>query len=265
MNAPNALANYAASYGVPAHSFSQSIHAENTGGMNKNYGAQVKAFETNEYYTYIASDATGCYHEGKSQEVIRQFLFVYPDHFVVFDRVASKKPGQKKTWLLHTQHEPKVQGDTFSADHRQGRLFVRTLLPVEQHAQKIGGPGKEFWTGSRNWPVRPQWQSLSADKHLFGCWRMEVSSSQDNERELFLHLIQVGDRGSPNAITPSKRVDENGKVGVEFQAGSMSVRVLFNRKGAIGGDIRVTKNGKVLADQPLIQKVMDQQKLSDYR
>ena len=239
--------------------------AENTGGMNKNYGAQVKAFETNECYTYIASDATNCYHEGKSQEVIRQFLFVYPDYFVVFDRVASKKPEQKKTWLLHTQHEPKVQGDTFSADHRQGRIFVRTLLPAEPHAQKIGGPGKEFWTGSRNWPVRPEWQSRSPDKHLFGCWRMEISSPQNNQRELFLHLLQVGDKKTLGSMAASKRIDGNGKVGVEFQAGPISVRVLFNKKGTIGGDIHVAKKGKVLVDRPLIQKVIHQQKLSDYR
>ncbi len=231
---------------------------ENTGGMNKNYGAQVKAFETNDRYTYIASDATACYHEGKSQEVVRQFLFVYPDYFVVFDRVASKTPQQKKTWLLHSQHEPVVRGDTFSADHREGRIFVRTLLPRELHSEKIGGPGKEFWTGTRNWPVRKDWQRLTPDQQVFGGWRVEISSAQDNQRELFLHLIQVGDRQQLRDMVRSERVDGDAEVGVEFQAGQAAVRVVFNRQGEVGGHIRISERGKVLVDRPLTREVMPQ-------
>jgi len=211
----------------------------NTGGMNKNYGAQVKAFETNDRFTYIASDATGCYHEEKSQEVVRQFLFLYPDYFVVFDRVSSKTPQQKKTWLLHTQHEPEVCGDTFFAEHREGKIFVRTLLPQAFRSEKIGGPGKEFWAGGRNWPVRKDaeqdWQKLTPDQHLFGCCRMEISSTRPHQRELFLHLIQVGDRRELQKMAPSRRVESGQQAGVEFQAGEATVRVLFNSEGDVGG------------------------------
>ncbi|MBI3947049.1 MAG: heparinase II/III family protein, partial [Armatimonadetes bacterium] len=180
----------------------------NTGGMNKNHGAQVLAFETNDRFTYIASDATRCYHEEKAGEVIRQFLFVCPDYFVVFDRVASRTPQQQKTWVFHTQHEPQVRGDLFSAEHREGKVFARTLLPQAAAAEKVGGPGKEFWADGKNWPVRQDWQRLTPDEHLFGCWRMEIASARENERELFLHLIQVGDRGELNEMVPSRRVEE---------------------------------------------------------
>jgi hypothetical protein len=49
MNAPNALANYAASYGVPAHSFSQSIHAE----------IQAGGHDFQVYLATLASPETG--------------------------------------------------------------------------------------------------------------------------------------------------------------------------------------------------------------
>jgi len=239
------------------------IEAEaNTGGMNKNYGAEVKAFETNDRYTYIASDATFCYHQDKAQEVVRQFLFVYPDYFVVFDRVISKKPEQKKRWLLHTQYEPKVQGDTFSADHRQGRIFVRTLLPQQGRAEKVGGPGKEFWADGRNWPKwRPGARWEDPEEHLFGRWRMEISPPQGSRRDLFLHLIQVGDRQELASMAPSELVDEPDGAGVEFDAQGATVRVVFNRRDEVGGHIRVEQDGEALVDRPLAQRVMPQEKL----
>ncbi|MBI3946325.1 MAG: heparinase II/III family protein [Armatimonadetes bacterium] len=230
----------------------------NTGGMNKNFGAQVKAFETNDRYTYIASDATGCYNEAKAQEVVRQFLFVYPDYFVVFDRVTSRTPQQKKTWLLHTQCEPQVQGETLSAEQGGGKVFVRTLLPQAARFENVGGPGKEFWAGGKNWPVREDWQHLTPDQHLFGCWRMEVSSAEESQKGLFLHLIQVGDRQELKEMTRSRRIEEGQEAGVEFQAGKATVRVLFSREGAVGGHIRLAEGDKVLVDWPLTQEIMPQ-------
>jgi len=235
------------------------IEAEgNTGGMNKNFGAQVRAFETNDRYTYIASDATSCYHQDKAQEVVRQFVFVYPDYFVVFDRVVSKQPDQKKTWLLHTQYEPRIQGDTFSADHREGRIFVRTLLPREPELDKVGGPGKEFLADGKNWPVwRPE-ERPDPDEHLLGQWRTEISPAQENRRELFLHLIQVGDKEDLASMAHSELVEQGEAVGLAFQADGMSVRVVFNRTGSVGGRIRVAAPGREPVDKALAQTVMPQ-------
>lgn len=230
----------------------------NTGGMNKNYGALVKGFETNEYFTYIASDATSCYHQEKAQEVVRQFVFVCPDYFVVFDRVTSKKPEQKKTWLFHTQHEPKVQGDTFHAEHWEGKVFVRTLLPAPAAMVKIGGPGKEFWAGGRNWPVREDWQKYTPDQHLFGCWRMEISPLRPQHRDVFLHLIQVGAKQSLKEMTPSSLVKDAHQVGVEFVDGQRTIRVLFNLKGDIGGRIKIMEGEKVSVDRLFTNQVQKQ-------
>ncbi|MBI3944569.1 MAG: heparinase II/III family protein [Armatimonadetes bacterium] len=243
--------------------------AVNNGSMNRNYDAVVKAFETNDRYTYLSSDASPCYNPEKADEVIRQFLFVYPDYFVVFDRVGSKRADQTKTWLFHTQHEPRVQGDTFAAEHWDGKVFARTLLPRVPSLSKIGGPGKEFWADGKNWPPADQKQTYmhkdgepTPDRNLFGQWRMEVTSTQEQRRELFLHLIQVGDRQQLQEMTPSRLVDEGLRVGVEFQAGNASVRVLFNQTGDLGGHIRIAEGDNVVLDRPLTRGVVRQSGLA---
>ena len=242
----------------------------NTGGMQRNHGAEVLAFETDEHYTYIASDATTCYHEDKSEEVVRQFLFVYPDYFVVFDRVESKTPGQTKTWLFHTQMEPKRKRDIFHADHREGRIFVKTLLPERARFEKIGGPGNEFRADGRNWPVNKHMSSRmydedgnpTPDRNVFGNWRMEISPASENRRDLFLHLLQAGDREGLKEMTPSSLVGNEQEAGVEFVAGERTVRAVFKKEDEVGGHIRITEGGKVIVDRPLTMEVQNQQGLA---
>jgi heparin/heparan-sulfate lyase len=239
------------------------LSVANTGGMNKNHGAQVKAFETNEHFTYIASDATTCYNENKAEEVIRQFIFIYPDYFIVFDRVTSKSHDQKKTWLLHTQHEPQIDNDIFSAVHRNGKIFVRTLMPQDFHSEKIGGPGKEFWADGRNWPIEGDYnKKRTPDQHLFGCYRMEISSDNANKKELFLHLIEVGDKHELTKMTLSRFINKRNKAGIEFDTRETTVRILFNRDGEVGGNIRITRGSKTIIKQKLTNQVLEQQGLA---
>lgn len=239
------------------------LSVANTGGMNKNHGAQVKAFETNEHFTYIASDATTCYNENKVEEVIRQFIFIYPDYFIIFDRVTSKSHDQKKTWLLHTQHEPQIDKDIFSAVHREGKIFVRTLMPQDFHSEKIGGPGKEFWADGRNWPIEGDYnKKRTPDQHLFGCYRMEISSDNANKKELFLHLIEVGDKHELTKMTLSRFINKRNKAGIEFDTRETTVRILFNRDGEVGGNIRITRGSKTIIKQKLTNQVLEQQGLA---
>ncbi len=243
----------------------------NNGGMNRNYGASVRAFETDGLYTYVASDATSCYHSNKAAEVVRQFLFVYPDWFVVCDRLEAKAADQKKSWLFHTQYEPAVTGDTFRAEHWEGAVCVRTLLPRDRVSVKIGGPGKEFWADGRNWPAADAKQQRymadpagtpTPDRNLFGQWRMEISPAQARTRDLFLHLIEVGDKTVLTAMTPSTLIEDEQTAGVEFQAGARTVRVVFQKAGAVGGHIRIAEGGAVLADRPLATAVQRQEGLA---
>ena len=91
---------------------------------------------------------------------------------------------------------------------------------------------------------------------------MEISSAEDKQRELFLHLVHVGDTQELKDMAPSQRVDEDRRWGSEFQTRKTTVRVLFNRQGKVGGRIRITEGGKVLVDRPLTLAVMSQNGLA---
>ncbi len=214
----------------------------NDGGMNRAIGARVVAFEARPEYTYVASDAAPCYDPRKCKQVLRQFLFVPPAHFVIYDRVVSTSPDYPKTWLLHTAREPAIEGDTFSTEQGQGRLFARVLLPLPGAARirKVGGAGMQFWSDGRNWPI-PEGFRVRNDDELVGQWRVEVSPQQGRVEDEFLHLLEVGDRQRLLAMTPSQRIETEGKTGVEFDSGDRRVSVLFARQGPPAGSLRIRR------------------------
>lgn len=228
----------------------------NDGGQSSQLDSKVVAFETSPHFTYVASDATNCYNDEKCKLALRQFVFVPPDHFVIFDRVISTKPEYKKTWLLHTAREPQVDDLMFQAEQGEGRIMCRTMLPEDAVLTKIGGPGKQFWADGRNWPL-PEGYRTSDTTELLGQWRMEVSPGSAKTENLFLHLIQVGDQ-SMSSMVAAELISENGRVGVSFRFGENENTVLFAIEGAAAGHIRITTAGQTLVDKALTESVAQQ-------
>lgn len=227
------------------------------GGTYRTTGANCVAFETNPYYTYVAGDATPCYRAEKCKRVLRQFVFVMPNHFVVCDRVVSTKSEYKKQWLLHTQNEPKVDGRQFVADEGEGRLFCRTIHPGDAVLTKIGGPGREFRACGRNWPLVPNVANRWKEKGLLGNWRVEVSPGAPRTEDVFLHLIEVGEM-TLAAMAPAEPIQGNGVVGVRFRTGGKSAAVTFATRGQPAGHVKLTSGEKTLIDKDLAQDVMAQ-------
>jgi hypothetical protein len=64
-------------------------------------------------YTYTAGDGAAAYTK-KIEYYEREFLFLRPDVFVVFDRVRSVNPHYRKVWVAHTVDEPVVSGNPAS-------------------------------------------------------------------------------------------------------------------------------------------------------
>jgi len=114
----------------------------------------------------------------------------------------------------------------------QGRLRVQALLPLERQVIVRGGAGFEFWTpgderggawgSGKNWPLDPpaggplptdpylnrMWRTFWGQDfdHLSpsnrravvpGAWRMEVTPGADARDDVFLHLLEIGDKGTP--------------------------------------------------------------------
>ncbi len=231
------------------------------GGTYRTTGGECVAFETNQHYTYAAGDATPCYRDEKCGQVLRQYLFVMPNYFVICDRVQSVKPEYKKEWLLHTQNEPTVQGKMFYADEGDGRLFCKTLYPQNAKLNKIGGPGKEFYACGRNWDVVPEVKERWGDKALWGNWRMEVSPETPKKEDIFLHLIQVGDQ-TQSSMVESELIENNDSIGVQFEANDKTVTATFSKSGNAAGYIKISRGNKTIIDQNLTEKVNPQVGLS---
>jgi len=229
----------------------------NDGGQRKILGSKVVAFETTPDYAYVAGDATQTYHEEKCGLALRQFVFLPPDHFVVFDRVISTKSEYKKTWLLHTVAEPRIRGDEFSADHERGRIVCRTLLPEKSRVTKIGGPGRQFWSDGRNWPLPTGYRTPDTTP-LLGQWRVEVSPDAGRTEDFFLHLIQVGDDAVLERMVDSNLIRKDDQVGLRFKYGADEWEVLFGTEGGASGHITLKRSGSVKVRRELTRGVAPQ-------
>ncbi len=230
----------------------------NDGGQCREIGSTVTAFETSDRFTYVAGDATAAYHAGKCALALRQVLFVPPDHFVVCDRVTSTDPGYRKQWLLHTVGEPAINGDMFGAAHEGGQLHCRTLLPRTAALEAIGGPGRQFWCGGRNWPM-PEGFMLDGTEDALGQWRVEVSAPPTEQDTLFLHLIEVGDRDTTSTVRQAEVVETSHGVGVRLHTLDCQVEATFATEGRAAGHVKITSHdGEIGVDQALTGSVQKQ-------
>ncbi|MFD2331862.1 heparin/heparin-sulfate lyase HepB [Cohnella sp. GCM10020058] len=176
-------------------------------------------------YSYIKGDLTQAYSD-KVKQFERSMMFLnlkdaeHPAAMVVFDKVVSSNPNFKKSWLLHTEEEPIVNGSvttvTRSDNGYSGKLVNETLLPLADNVkiEKAGGPGHEFETDGTNYPRIP---STSADKNTIeaGAWRVEVSPKASAETDYFLNVMQVMDDGE-TTVLPSQRLDSEQMSGVQI-------------------------------------------------
>ena len=215
----------------------------NDGGQHLG-AAKVLAFETNPDFTYIASDAKETYR-AKCTEGVRQFVHVQPDVFVVYDRVGAADPSYRKEWLIHTHTEPVTDGNVTRASCDGGRLFCETVLPAKPVITKVGGPGREFWSNGKNWPLDPRFvkiaeKTAAKDKMgpYWGNWRFSVAPPVAAADDRFLHVITVGG-ADLSAPVKAEAVSGDGRDGVALTLpDGRRVTIAFNRTGAVGGQIR---------------------------
>ena len=214
--------------------------------------AKMLAFSTNPLFSYVAADAAPVY-QGKASAVVRQFIHVQPDFFVVYDRVDATDSAYRKEWLLHTENEPVVDRTCVRADCGKGRLFCETLLPEGAQLAKVGGPGREYWASGLNWELDPVFvkgataraKALGVGTY-FGKWRIEVSPVEPAKEDRFLHVLTAADTTCEKPVQ-AVRVEEDGRDGVvltlpdgmlDGKKGRLTVTCLFNRIGAVGGVVR---------------------------
>ncbi|MGD2064738.1 MAG: heparinase II/III family protein, partial [Nitrospirota bacterium] len=202
---------------------------------------------------------------------LRDFLYIRPELFVVFDRVSAFDRSFKKRWLLHTINEPRIEGRTVTilrddrvrsghnwdwglryagGDRRKyyqynGKLVVTTLLPEDARLVTVGGRGHEFDIGGHNYNEDKRGQEVVPDPLRGpdepGSWRVEVSPGGEREDDLFLHVLVPLEADQPNPYRVTSVAASGDMVGARIAGPVEAVYVLFNRRldrRAVDGAIR---------------------------
>ena len=216
----------------------------NDGGQNELLASELKILKETEDYVYLASDATKAYNSAKASLVMREFIWCMPDIFVVFDRVTSTDSSYPKSWLYHTASEPLANGLEFSETSQGGKSICRTLFPADAVLEKIGGPGKQFWSDGRNWPLPADKGSAVPDETwpLLGQWRVEVRPGAARKADVFMHIIKVGDEAM-SSLPATSTFETNSEIGVEFTYEGKDFRIAFDKTSDqnYGCNITVTR------------------------
>ncbi len=226
----------------------------------------VIAFETNPHYVYVCGDGTKAYNwlgegeytysEGRERKTYtpqlesftRQYVYLLPNTFVVYDRVTSVKPEARVVWQLHTVDEPEVNAATGTVivTHREGKLTSVTLLPekpvVDKQHQHLDGR-----------------QQTSND-----VWQITVERTAPEKVEQFLHVIHVGE--AEGYLAPQvKKLSGADAVGAELTADGLTHTVTFKTTGPVAGHVTVKKGDRVLIDEDLTTEVQPQKGYAEVR
>ena len=164
-------------------------------------------------YSYMKGDITNAY-TSKVENVERSFMFfnfndeTYPAALLIFDNVRSASPAFKKTWLLHSEEEPVINGNTTTVAREttdyHGRLVNTTLMPTNGFKiNKIGGPGHEFEVDGVNYEM-----SVKASTAEVGNWRVEISPTKAEKQSYFLNVIQVSENEDKIVPLEAKLVED---------------------------------------------------------
>lgn len=238
-------------WGKAAPSEDEDTPTPNDGGQRANRGGKLLNYKESADYVYIASDATRCYHSNKAEQVVREFIWIKPDIFIIYDRVVSDEANYAKHWLYHTASEPIMNGKTeFSEVSQGGKSICRTLLPKGAVIERIGGDGKQFWSDGRNWaipeykkedPMYKRSRNIPLNKHpLVGQWRVEVSPKRAATHDNFLHFIQVGDE-SLQALPETTCKESKEAVTLSFDYAGKHYTLTFDKTQKSGCKIEVSK------------------------
>ena len=179
---------------------------------------QMLALVDNVHYAYGLARVTPIYN-GKAAvgKVEREFLFIKPATFVVFDRAQSVGAGTRRVWTLNLPAAPVVNGDSLSLVRGANRLDITRLSPAGLTTQVTS------------------WPTLNAD--IRSGVRVDVADVAAGT-SLFLHVL-----GTNRAVAQAVRSDAAGQTGAQITlADGRSALVRFSTAGT-GGSLELRAAG----------------------
>lgn len=192
----------------------------------------ITKYDSGNDFVYSVGDATSGYdgNTHKASQVLRKFLYLRPDLFVVYDKIKTKDTTITPKFVLHSVDSLIVNGtgteiaanaeyhytdgNTLTLDNGVGRLFCKTLLPVSPVIKKIGGRNlRDFWVDGVNYP---------GGSPVYGLWRAEVETPTQATYTEFLTSLYATTTSTSSMPSSSVVISSGG-----------------NMKGVVVGDFTV--------------------------
>jgi len=264
-------------------------------GINET--ANIIKFEHKEgSYTYSVGDASAAYTK-KLEYFEREFIFLQPDIFIIFDRVKSSNQNFKKVWTIHTVDQPEIHSSVHLKsmgvkryqNATNGRItnpqnitFIDILLPKENLTTIRGGDSTLIFEKNLEniQPVTldiPRWLELFiSGSDTIGS--LVITGETDTERHgreiiTFDGRKQTYVTGRPTQITHSRLYDkaamwkENQWLGYQlsyrYNQKSYSTIIKGNSKNELFGDFLATPSYKYSIEKPFANSYKHWKKIKE--
>lgn len=213
--------------------------------VSENIGYDYGPDRNEPEYSYLEADLTCGYRSDRVKDYSRSYMFLnlfddeIPAALIVYDRMEATDASLQKSWLLHSQEEPKVEGNKITIDrteiHNNGRLTDTVLMPEKTVIDKVGGSGMEYWNGVANYEIYRQPEGDES-----GTWRIELKPAEKKEKDYFLNVMQVSE---PDDSIVHHEVTSNEQG--EFIGIFIADRAVFMKKdkGTVYMDFSLTADG----------------------
>ena len=195
--------------------------------------ADLCAYQDAGAFLYTAGDCTRAYSDKKLEKFTRQIVYLRPGTFIILDRVKSKNPAFKKTWVLHAPSEPARSGDNLVITNGKGRMHVQTVLPVKTEVTLNNGKD-QYTYGGGSYPPRATYGPGAE------C-RIDISPTKPAKEDLFLHILTTSEN-NVESVPQATAVVAKGKVTITL--GKTKV-VLETEK--LGGTVTIKGKKTTLA------------------
>jgi len=260
----------------------------------------ITAYSTSPAYDYACGDATHSYPPSRVRKITRQFVYLKPDVFVVFDRVTPADPKLDIIWNLHAYERPAwngktkpaktppqfiikdgkqvpnpkpgghflhTGGDTFSVTSSGGIMELKTLLPAADKCtiRTIGGEWHDFEVDGVNFgPTEATYElrkKRKGDGGLEGVGGWRIEVSPKEVTDE-AHFLHVLQTGKAGVLKTSEvsLVKVAGYTGANIVLGGKSYEVVFSTTGATRGHVTVSEGARVILDRDLADHVEDNYK-----
>lgn len=142
--------------------------------------AEILSHSESEDGCAITGDLSRAYSHS-CKKVVRSMKYDHPSRtLTVRDDVESLDPSFRKTFHMHVQEEPVIDGSTVIIRNKGYEAVVRVIAPGDAVITKVGGPGHEFEADGVNFEPRGYYKAEA------GWGEIRVSPQHPSAEDTFI-------------------------------------------------------------------------------